>query len=148
MLTGEDDRATGRADRVRDEALIESDPLPRNAVNIRRRSNFRESAAVSANRVAGVIVRHDEENVRTTIGRDRDRGKPNHAKRESHDLLHGFVPFLGDYHRATCCSVLAARYLLLVRVRLSRFCFPRPLFPAVALSGRVEIAFFEIGMAA
>jgi len=67
VLSGQDDCSAGRADRIRDKALVESNSFSTDAIDIRSGSDFRQPASVGTDRVAGMIVRHDKQNVRTSF---------------------------------------------------------------------------------
>lgn len=67
VLSGQDDRSAGRADGIRDEALVEPHALTADPVDIRCWSDLCQPPAVGADRVAGMIVRHDEQDVRTSF---------------------------------------------------------------------------------
>ena len=58
----------GRADGVGDEAVFEQRPLFRQPVDVRRAD---ERAAVAADGLLGVVVRHDEEDVGPFFGKGR-----------------------------------------------------------------------------
>src|SRR5262245_41126348 len=68
------DRATRPADRVRHKRPIEPHPFLRNAVDIRR---FVAAAVVCTDRLIGVIVRENEEDVRAVIGSRGNRTESN-----------------------------------------------------------------------
>ena len=58
---GQDGRAAGRADRVADVAVVQAHALGRDAVDVRRAV---DAVAVAADRARGVVVGHDEQDVR------------------------------------------------------------------------------------
>ena len=64
VLSGEDRRTTGRADRVLDKAISEKHSLTRKAIEIRRDIDL---ATIGADRVGSVIIRHDEYDVRPLL---------------------------------------------------------------------------------
>ena len=66
VLAGEDHCAAGRADRIGDEGRVESDALGRQPIEIR---GAVQAAAVCADRGSGVVVAHDEQDVRSSRGR-------------------------------------------------------------------------------
>ena len=79
VLAGQDRRAARRADRVGHEDVVEPHALAGEAVDVRRRVHPR---AVGADRVGGVVVRHDEDDVRTVgggsrTGQDREQDRQN-----------------------------------------------------------------------
>ncbi len=61
VLSGQDYRATGSADAVGAEAVLELDPLFRDAVDIR---SCVDSASVAAHGMGGMVVTHDKKDVR------------------------------------------------------------------------------------
>ena len=63
MLSGKDHGTTGRTDGVGNEAPIETDTFIRQTVDIRRGSYLSKSSTVCANRIAGMIIGHDEQYV-------------------------------------------------------------------------------------
>ncbi len=64
VLAGQQNGAARRADRVRDEAVREAHAFTGDAIDVRR---LDQVAAVGADRALGMIVRHDEQDVRRPI---------------------------------------------------------------------------------
>ena len=62
VLAGEDHAAAGRADGVRAEAVVEAHALLGDAVDVGRLVDL---AAIGADGVRGMVVRHDVQDVRT-----------------------------------------------------------------------------------
>jgi len=60
VFTGQDDSPAGRADAVGAEAVLESNSLGGDAVDVGRRV---DPASVTAHGMRGVVVRHDEQDV-------------------------------------------------------------------------------------
>jgi len=81
MHPGENRRAGRSANRVAAKRVLQQRSLVGEPVDIRRRGNFGKMAAISGNCCGGVIVRKDEENVRTFGG----SGKCRHQCAESED---------------------------------------------------------------
>ena len=64
ILPRYDARPTRRADRVVTEDPVEAHPFARQAVEVRRGIQRRETAPITSETLGGVVVGHDEENVR------------------------------------------------------------------------------------
>ena len=63
MLSGKDHGTTGRTDGVGHEAPIETDAFICQPIDIRRGSYLSKSSTVCANRIAGMIIGHDEQDI-------------------------------------------------------------------------------------
>ena len=69
VLAGPEDGSAGGANGVGDEGVGEAHAVASEAVEVGSGGDFCEATAVGADRVGGVVVRHDEEDVRPVFNR-------------------------------------------------------------------------------
>ena len=109
VLTGQDRRPARRADGISREHVCEQRAVAREPIDVRGLVDVR---AVGANRMGGVIVRHDEHDVRTigAAGDHRDTGEDEPGKYEPEHAAHASTRAQGGCHSRR--SVLSGSMLM------------------------------------
>jgi hypothetical protein len=99
VLSGQDGRPARSADRVGHEGVAKEHPLARNAIEIRCPIDHR---AVRADRLCGVIIGHDEHDVRALLlGACSSRGEREHDRQQDtvdgHEFFRGGRPTISAH---------------------------------------------------